>query len=182
MIYYNIILYDILYHTVLYYNILEYDIIYYSGRSDCHCMFLQEVSRRVLSALLSDIYGLSCHILPPSEIDWRLCLFNAFAGSEIYRYSTELAERVECGNYDGVVVNVSRAAKAVNPLRVAAELCSQGSRLYYTILDCTRLLDYTILYYTILYYTILCCMIWRRGRRMAARLAKTASPRRADRY
>ena len=139
--------------------------------------------RVVCSARCCQIFTASLAIFyPPSEIDWRLCLFNAFAGSEIYRYSTELAERVECGNYDGVVVNVSRAAKAVNPLRVAAELCSQGSRLYYTILDCTRLLDYTILYYTILYYTILCCMIWRRGRRMAARLAKTASPRRADRY
>ena len=40
----------------------------------------------------------TCHILPPSEVDLGLCLA-AFAGSEGNIYFTELAGRVEYGNY-----------------------------------------------------------------------------------
>ena len=40
----------------------------------------------------------TCHILPSSEIDLGLCLA-VFAGSGENIYITELAERVEYGNY-----------------------------------------------------------------------------------
>ena len=41
----------------------------------------------------------TCHILPPSEIPWRLFLavLQAQKGNT---YFTELAERVEYGNYE----------------------------------------------------------------------------------
>ena len=47
------------------------------------------------------------HILPPSEIDLGLCLA-VFAGSEGNIYFTELAERIEYGNY-GLVGHAQEA-------------------------------------------------------------------------
>ena len=49
----------------------------------------------------------TCHILPPSEIPWRLFLAVLQAQKE-NTYFTELAERVEYGNYD---YGVSRRAQ-----------------------------------------------------------------------
>ena len=41
----------------------------------------------------------TCHILPPSEIDWG-CVWLSSQAQEGNIYFTELAERVEYGNYD----------------------------------------------------------------------------------
>ena len=54
----------------------------------------------------------TCHILPPSEIDLGLRLA-AFAAREGNIYFTELAERVEYGNY--VIIISGRAPGASGP-------------------------------------------------------------------
>ena len=58
---------------------------------------LQKQPKRALDVEHAHL-GHTCHILPPSEIDLGLFLA-AFAVQEGDTYFTELAERVEYGNY-----------------------------------------------------------------------------------
>ena len=57
------------------------------------------INHYTLFPLHPSLQNRTCHILPPSEIDWGLCLAVCVV-SEGNLYFTEVAERVECGNHE----------------------------------------------------------------------------------
>ena len=64
--------------------------------------------------------ALVCHILPPSGIDWRLF----WVASQGNIYFTELAERVEQGNFVAVGVQGGEVVRPARAERKRDGLCA----------------------------------------------------------